>query len=314
MSNQYLLLPEKRRAKHAPPFQLTERDKAIVQAVHHYRMLERRQVEALFFTSASGQQTNTSYARKRLRYLHLHSYLERILRPIDPSQGSRGPVYRLGPKGAQFLAGQSGILLSQFRYWGRGDDRDSHKTQVQPMFLEHGLALADVRMAFEKAAKRNACQIETWLDEMDIRHAPEHDSVTIALPDTPRERVAILPDGYFLLATMHGRGHFFLEVDRSTETINRKWTRKILGYKEYVRSGGFHKRYGASREQTALRILTTTISLQRAQNLKTAVERYGPVEMSAPFYFAPLNEVLASESFASPIWLRAGSNQRHAIF
>ncbi len=41
------LLPQKRRTKHVPPFQLTDRDTAIIEAVHHYRMLERRQMEEL---------------------------------------------------------------------------------------------------------------------------------------------------------------------------------------------------------------------------------------------------------------------------
>ncbi len=41
------LLLQKRRTKHAPPFQLTDRDAAIIEAVHHYRMLERRQIEEL---------------------------------------------------------------------------------------------------------------------------------------------------------------------------------------------------------------------------------------------------------------------------
>ena len=153
-------LPEKRRTRQAPPFQLTERDIAIIEAVHHCRMLERRQVEEHFFASTAGQHTNTSYARKRLRRLYLHGYLERILRPIDPSEGSRGPVYRLGPVGARLLAQQAGVPVGQFHYWGGGDDKDSRRTQVQPLFLEHGIALADVRIAIEQAAIKNDVCVE----------------------------------------------------------------------------------------------------------------------------------------------------------
>ena len=203
--------PDKRRSRRAPPFQMTERDIAIVEAVYRYRMLERRQIENLFFLSATGQRTNTSYARKRLRRLYLHGYLERILRPIDPSEGSRGPVYRLGPTGARLLAQQAGVPVGQFHYWGRGDDQDSRRTQVQPLFLEHGLALADVRIAIEQAAKMNDVCIEAWRDDVEIRHARDWDSVIVATEDGQQKRIPINPDGYFILSAAHGRGHFFLE-------------------------------------------------------------------------------------------------------
>ncbi len=181
------------------------------------------------------------------------------------------------------------------------------------MFLEHGLALADVRIAFEQSALLNGCTIEVWHDEMDIRHSRDHDRVMVPLPGKPSERVPILPDGYFQLAIPRGRGHFFMEVDRSTETIIRKWQRKMVGYKEYVLSGGFHRRYGVSRRQTALRILTTTPSLQRAQNLKVAAERYGPAEASPLFLFAPFDQVTSQDALVAPIWFRAGDARQCAI-
>lgn len=306
-------LPEKRRTRHAPPFQLTERDTAIIEMVHHYRMLERRQVEQLFFTSTAGQHTNTSYARKRLRCLFLHSYLERILRPIDPSRGSRGPVYRLGPKGAQFLAEQSGMPLSQFRYWGRGDDQDSRRTQVQPIFLEHGLALADVRIAIERAAMKNDVCIEAWRDDVELRHARDWDSVMVASEDGHQERIPINPDGHFILVAAHGRGHFFLELDRSTETVGKTWRRKILSYKQYVLSGRFQQRYGGTQAQTALRILVITLSWERTQNLKAAAEKYGQPDASPLFLFSRISDLVAKDPFTFPIWLRAGYTGVHTL-
>jgi hypothetical protein len=167
------------------------------------------------------------------------------------------------------------VPVGQFRYWGRGDDKDSRRTQVQPLFLEYGLALADVRIAIEQAARSNHVFVEMWRDDVEHRHARDWDSVIVASEDGQEERIPINPDGHFILSTSHERSHFFLELDRSTETIGKTWRRKILGYKKYVLNGHFQQRYGGDRTRTALRILVITLSLERTQHLKAAAEKYG---------------------------------------
>jgi len=210
---------------------MTARDTAIVEAVHRYRMLERRQIEKLFSPSSP----HSTRIPRRLRLLYQYSYLDRVLRPIYPEEGDRGPVYRLGVEGARLLARRTGTPLASFRYWGRGDDKDARKTHVTPLFLEHGLALSDLRIAIERAAFARNCTIQFWQDEMDLKRAYGREPARVTLRSNGRtEQVPIIPDGYFALTTSKGRGHFFLELDRSTETISRKWRRKILGYKEYV--------------------------------------------------------------------------------
>jgi len=307
-------LPRKRRIKSAPPFQMTDRDAAIVDAVHQYRMLEQRQVEQMFFAPTPSQYTNTNRSRERLRLLYQHGYLERILRPIHPSEGSKGPVYRLGAKGAKFLAERAGVSLSKLRYWGRGDDQDARPTRVQPMFLEHGLALADMRIAIERSAKRHGCSLDVWLDDVELRHPNYWDAVNIFTASQGKaERIPITPDSYFVLVTPQGRGCFFVEVDRSTETIEKTWRRKILGYKEYVLSGAFHKRYGVPWPHTPLRILTTTLTLARAENLKAAAERYGTPEAAQLFLFGPMSRIAEADVLTAPLWLRAGSKELYEL-
>jgi hypothetical protein len=215
--------------------------------------------------------------------------------------------------GARFLAQRSGVPISQFHYWGRGDDKDSRRTQVQPLFLEHGIALADVRIAIEQASVKNDVCIEAWRDDVEIRHARDWDSMMVSSEDGQQERIPINPDGHFILLAAHGRGHFFLELDRSTETIGKTWRRKILGYKQYVLNGHFQQKYGGDRTQTALRILVITLSVERAQNLKAAAEKFGQAEASPLFLFATLDWITSLDPLYLPIWLRAGSTQRHAI-
>jgi hypothetical protein len=297
---------QKRRLVRAPTFRLMPRDEAILEAVCRYRMLERDQLERLFFISDPLQRTNTNRVRERLRLLYQHRYLERVIRPYYPGQGSAGPVYRLGVNGARLLAGRTGVPLQEFRYWGRGDDKDARRTQVRPEFLEHGLVLAETRIAIEQSARRLGALIECWRDDLELRQARDWDSVAVsAAGHSGTQRIPILPDSYFALVGPQGRAHFFLEIDRATETITATWQRKIIGYKQYVMGGQFHRRYGVPWPQTPLRILTLTTSVQRAENLRAAAERYGPPEASAMFLFASLPEVLQADALTAGVWLRA---------
>jgi hypothetical protein len=90
------------------------------------------------------------------------------------------------------LAERTGTPLHQFHYWGKGDDKDARQTQVTPMFLEHGLALASVRIAMERAALANGCTIEVWHDEITLRRNKEWDSVMVAFsPGRQQERIPV---------------------------------------------------------------------------------------------------------------------------
>ena len=58
------------------PMRLTERDKAIIHAVHTYRVLRQEQVERLFFGSQST-------AQRVLQRLYQHGFLERKFFPLN---------------------------------------------------------------------------------------------------------------------------------------------------------------------------------------------------------------------------------------
>ena len=155
--------------------------------------------------------------------------------------------------------------------------------------------------------------VEAWRDDVEIRHARDWDVVMVASEDGHQERIPINPDGHFILSATHGRGHFFLELDRSTETIGKTWRRKILGYKQYVLNGHFQQRYGGDRTQTALRILVVALSVERTQHLKAAAEKYGQPEAAPLFLFAPIDEIVTKDPLTFPIWLRAGYTGVHTL-
>jgi hypothetical protein len=281
----------------------------LIQAIYKYRVLHRAQIEVLFF---AGVHDEGSSARRRLNLLYQHGYLERIPRFVSPPENNPGPAYRLAQRGAVLLSERAGKPLSDFNYWGKSEDRDSHIGKVGHAYLEHNLVLSDIRIWFEKQATENGCSIEKWLDYFDLRAYWKTERVTIALtPQAPIEDIAIAPDGYFVIQTQAGRGHFFLEFDRGTETIGKQWKRKVLAYKEYLRCGKFHQRYGAD-AKTGFRVLAITPSMKRAENLHNAAQKYGSPQLSSIFMFTGWPE-LQHESMTDTLWLRGGTSDKQSI-
>jgi Replication-relaxation len=271
--------------------------------LHRYSVLTPRQLERLF---------PAFDVRNTLEQLYQNAYVERIPRPTYSHEEPKEPAYRLGTEGGRFLAEQTNTPFSSFYYWGKGDAKDRRRTQVSIFFLEHELENADVRIAFEQAAAQTDCAWELWQDGFSLRRLKSWAKVPVAVSPGKKEEVSIIPDDYAVLAGSRGRAHFIIEVDRSNETAKR-WKRKIAAYKEFVRSGLFHSRYNITGPATPLRILTTTPSLARAENLKTIAETVGPAELSRLFLFAPLFQVLSQNPLTSLIWLRAGSANREEL-
>jgi hypothetical protein len=296
------------RATQAPPMQLTDRDVAILEAVQRYRVLHRGQIGDMFF---AGVNDEGGSARKRLGLLYQHGYLERIPRFITPPIYNPGPAYRLAKRGAVVLAQRQKVPTAQINYWGKGEDADSHVTKVGHNYLEHALLLANIRRTLEQQAQAAGCRIERWVDYLELQKSWKTERVWIRpSPQGPRENVAVAPDGYFILITPQGRGHFFLEADRGTETLERVWKRKILAYTEYLVSGKFHHRYQVDRG-AGFRVLTLAPSELRARNLKRAAEKLAP-QAAQVFLFAEIDRFRIG-ALSDPIWLRGGVTAAQAL-
>jgi len=292
----------------ASAFRVMERDVAILEALHRYRMLTRRQVEQLFFTRTSDEGSPTR-AYKRLRSLFLHGFVECIERPFAPF------VFRLAKRGAKLLAERAGVSPADFHYWGKGDDRDRHPTNVTHYFLEHALALSHFRIAIEQAVAQAGWMIERWVDEVDMRAAQRgHATVFEPVTGAGNINLRVMPDGYFALRAPVGhRGHFFVEVDRGSETVSKAWKRKALAYKELFASGTFHETFRVGDRAVRFRVLVTTPSLPRAHNIQAVVAKHGKQELSDLFLFTPFQDVVAHDPLTAPIWRRGGTTVAQAL-
>jgi len=210
------------------------------------------------------------------------------------------------------LAERIGMQFTEFNYWGKSEDKDSHVGTIGHAYLEHNLTLADIRLWFEQQAIKVGCTIETWLDYFDLNATWKTERVAIQLSlQAPIEEIAIAPDGNFGLKTEKGRGHCFLEFDRGTETIGKQWKRKVLAYKEYLRSGKFHQRYGVD-IRIGFRVLTIASSTRRAENLHRAAARFGHSAFASIFMFTGWPE-LQKGRLNDAVWLRGGFTEKQRV-
>lgn len=278
-----------------PGFSLTSRDVEILQTIYQYRAMTTPQIDALFFHDEPtwGASQVSSRCLNRLKLLFQHRYIYRAERPQTVSEGRKPLVYWLDERGAQYLANLSKRSIYDLD-WSRQD------RSVKWPFLEHLLLTNDLRTAVTIAARVEGFNIPIWHDERVLKRTHYEDKVQVETATGRLVEVSIIPDAYFLLETVQNRYHQFIEMDRGTESATssgdrRDWTRKILSYLEYYRSGKYHGRYHTS----SMRVLTITTTERRLKTLKEATEKAGGKKR---FWFTTIDKITPGTVLTAPIW------------
>jgi hypothetical protein len=273
------------RQKVPKPIRLTDRDKWIVYTVHQYRVLRQDQLERLFNRSSSVMQ------RVMVR-LYDHGFLERKFLPI---LGWNSPtLYVLDRKGAELLRTEFG--LEDLVWYNSSKD-------LKMEFLEHTTSINDVRIALTKAAEAAGYDLRKWVTETELKG--NYDRVKVRIASGGLQSVSLIPDSYIVLKVPQGYAHFFLELDRGTETIGR-FKSKILAYTAYYQSGAYERRYNSK----SMRVLTVTSSVKRLENLKKATEEAGGKRR---FWFAIQNTISTDSILHAPIWYVAGEQAKSQL-
>jgi len=269
-------LPRYRKAKTPPPMRLTDRDRRIIEAVYQLRFLTRDQIKKLEFEEGS-----MTACQRRLSLLFHNDYLSAVHKPMQTGYGSSKRVYCLSKRGASLISHLYGEKEAGLAKWS------SKKNRVEHFFIEHTLAINDVRIAFLKSLKDYEL---FWFNEKEVKAWKEK----IDDPEDPGKSIAITPDAFFYLLGKEKKAYYFLEVDRGTES-NRRWKNKIRGYVEYVNSGKYQKRFQTS----ALRVLTVTTGKDRMANLIKTTKSVDNVYF---FLFSTLEGIEGKNIIFDPIW------------
>lgn len=263
-----------RRLENAVPHVLTDRDMAIIGAVGNYRLLSRSQIQRLL---GFGTVTRVNF---RLQKLFHHGYLVRHFLPT--LKGSSQALYTLDRLGLPVAAERLGKDTADL--W-------RPKDKLSPFFLAHELAVNDVRIAFELAARaHNDHQLVSWLsaEEAKDRFFFSGSWHTLTPDAFVRYRV-----GKQLLSV-------FIEVDRGTMP-NHRFQRKVEAYFAYDVSGRYAERHKGQR----FRVLVITKTPKRLTNLKETTAQVAQRNC----WFATLPEIAQNGPLAA-IWETVGREEK----
>jgi hypothetical protein len=261
------------------PHQLPSPYGEIIETVYRYRFLADIHVSRLYNLVPGA-------AREALARLSASGYLAAIRKP-SLAPGRPQIVYALAQRGANYIASRWGMDREKVRW------RKYHNF-VGLLFVDHRLAVNDVRIAFAAGACRYGYTMEGWRYEVPIREDVDD-------PDEKAPPLVLRPDAYFTLLVGQRRLHLFLEVDMGTEGHIR-FAAKIRRYLAYKESRMFRARFGGR----SFRVLVVAPTVTRLRSLKRLTESQGGQRM---FWFAALGDVTV-ERIEDPVWQLAGESSK----
>ena len=304
--------PRRVRSSNPPPFQLTARDREIIELVARHRFLNSGHIRRLVAGSAKN-------ITNRLKALFEHGYLDRPDCQYDtyrPGGGSTFITYALAERGARLLAdkGDSGKRIS----W-------AHKNKsVGRPFLEHCLAIADFAVAMRLAVQTHD-NVELVDGERLVQAFPTQ-TQTLTKPyrltvpiifSGGRVAVGVEPDYAFSLHLPKARrkAFFLVEIDRGTMPVERSdlrqtsILRKLLAYQALWKAKLHNDHFGWRN----FRVLFVTSSIERALNMIEAMNTHGQTNGSPLFLFADKRSLYATDNMLAREWLDGYGNEQQLL-
>jgi len=224
---------------------LSDRDRAILQSLADYGLLQTGHLRQLHFTDHATTEAAASICRRTLRRLSQPRLVEAIEHRVGGIRaGSDAIVWRLGPAGDRLLRA------------GDPDAPRSRRREPSLRFLQHRLMVADVACILTTTAPTDGFEL--------VRVDPEPASWR-TYTGVHGARETLKPDLYAITAAGEYEDHWFIEVDRGTESIPTL-LKQCRAYQTYHRSG---------REQSTVgifpRILWLLPDTHRRDRLRTAI-------------------------------------------
>lgn len=288
------------RPKHPIAARLTERDRAILDAIHAYDgWLSLKQIDRLFFTGVG-----TSHARRRMRELfHAH-----YVKMYEALYGE--PIFLLDKEGAREVALARGQDLNTFRY----------KDKPPRRYIPHDLLMRDFRVFYTLDCREiDSIELVKVVTERQLN--TWRDTVRIKGEDTPK---AVVPDEFFLVRSTIPLDNtsnkkplfaFLVEVDRGNHDLTSFGREKVNAGMVYLMSKTYEERFGVRfgrwlvvcegrGRMNSLRDVTLANGGQRAFYFTTA-DRFKPATDETPY--RPGNVL------KEPIWVTADSDEPFSL-
>lgn len=270
-------LMTKNKLRPKKPIHIIERDKKLLESIREFGLVSTEQVKYLFYPSVGR-------ARKRLRQLWLHGYLQRIDRPTRLGEGTKTKLYRISSKGLKLIDTNADSPKSAPR-----------TKSLSPFYAEHLLSINRFRICLELATKETpGLYLVNW--------KPDRQSVLkVKLHGEPSGKlVTIIPDATLTLWSGNRSLNYFLEVDRGTATVKRTMT-KLLAYEELF----LNPKTQTPPLAPGFRVLIVTENQTRSNNILKSIQKLGR-KIGRPDIFLVTTDKQFSyktpESILGPIW------------
>jgi hypothetical protein len=253
--------------KTALSIQLQDRDLAILRGLLESRIMTAKHIAVLYFDGSRES------AKKRLQKLKAAGFIaERVRRVNEPSILflTRRALSELKAQGV--LSNYPDLSLKSFE----------KRIPVSALTLRHELEVMDVKAAFYAGVRDcpqlTIAEFSTW----PLLY--QFESGSVGYNGSPRP---VKPDGFVRFHENLANGDiaehtYFLEVDRSSETLETLVTRAEL-YRDYYRTGGFAARHGANLEDYKsfpFRVLMVFKSEERRNNVAERLLHCAPPILS----------------------------------
>jgi hypothetical protein len=226
--------------------ELSARDRDILTSLDRHRFLTTRQLQVLHFHDHVTPDAAARICRRVLARLHQLEIIEHLQRRVGGVRaGSASYVWRVGTVGDR--------LLRQTH----GEGARARRKEPSARHLDHCLAIADCHLALVTAARAGHLELLKAVTEPDCWRS---------YLGAGGAREVLKPDLYAVTATGEYEDHWFIEVDRATESLPTL-VRKCVQYERYRRTG---------REQAEAGVFPLVVWVvpddTRAAKLRTALQ------------------------------------------
>jgi hypothetical protein len=232
---------------------LSERERAILLDLDRFRFLTTTQLQILHFRRHQSEAAAARLCRRTLFRLAKLRVIDALARRVGGIRaGSASFIWRVGPVGERLLRTAS-------------DAPRARRKEPSTRHLDHALAVADCYVRLRDAASRDRLEL------LDIQPEPASWRRYLGAGAVPE---ILKPDLYAVTAGSDYEDHWFVEVDRGTESVPTVM-KKCTQYERYRRSG--HEQ--AERGVFPL-VVWVTLDDDRAAKLTTALRTARGIDRS----------------------------------
>jgi hypothetical protein len=196
---------------------LSPRDRAVLQSISDHRFLTTRHIYELHFWDHASYASGIRACTRVLARLGDHKLVQKLERPVGGFGGGSGSTI--------WALDDAGLRVVKAVEDPDGKRRKPFNPSV--LFLLHTLAVADARVTLERTAR------STSLELLEVVTEPHNWRPFVA---TGGGLMTLKPDLFAATASGEFEDHWFLEIDRGTESLSTL-IRKCLTYQRYHDAG-----------------------------------------------------------------------------